>query len=164
LPLAVVGDAPYASQFITALGKAAAQDPRVKLLGAHYGSEYQVLRSHAAAYVQATEVGGTHPALVEAMGFGNCVIAHDTPENRETIGEAGFGYNGHAPVESLRALLQQLVDAPALVVAARERARERARLHFSWEQVTDAYETLFRRMLGQGVPAPRALRVQRSDE
>ena len=56
------------------------------------------------------------------------------------------------------------MDDPARWSAARERARERARRHFSWEQVTDAYETLFLRMLGQDVPAPRALRVMRSDE
>jgi glycosyltransferase involved in cell wall biosynthesis len=158
----IVGDAPYAEEYIARIKRLAG--PNVIFTGYQFGAAYRELSSHAYLFVEPSTVGGTHPALVEAMGFGNCVVAHDTPENRETIGEAGFGYNGHAPVESLRALLQQLVDAPALVVAARERARERARLHFSWEQVTDAYETLFRRMLGQGVPAPRALRVQRSDE
>jgi hypothetical protein len=96
LPLALVGDAPYASQFITGLRTAAAADPRVKLLGAHYGSEYQVLRSHAAAYVQATEVGGTHPALVEAMGYGNAICANDVPEHREVLGDAGLYYRGAA--------------------------------------------------------------------
>jgi len=32
--------------------------------------------------VHATEVGGTHPALLEAMGYGNCVLTLATPENR----------------------------------------------------------------------------------
>ena len=66
LPLAIVGDAPYASDYIARLH--ATTDPRVRFVGAIYGAGYRVLRSHAAAYVQATEVGGTHPALVEAMG------------------------------------------------------------------------------------------------
>ncbi len=41
------------------------------------------------AYIHATEVGGTHPALVEAMGAGRPVLYYDTPENREVAGDAG---------------------------------------------------------------------------
>jgi glycosyltransferase involved in cell wall biosynthesis len=85
------------------------------------------------------------------------------PENRETMGAAGFGYNGLEPVASLRTLLQGLVDDPARVAAAIVRATEHAHRTFSWEQVTDAYEALFLRMLNQAVPAPRAMRVM-SDE
>ena len=57
--------------------------------GPIYGDGYRELLSHALAYVHATEVGGTHPALVEAMGYGNCVVVHDTPENREVGGRGG---------------------------------------------------------------------------
>ena len=68
LPLVIVGDAPYAGEYIDRLRSSA--DPRVRFLGAVYGDGYRVLQSNAAVYVQATEVGGTHPALVEAMGHG----------------------------------------------------------------------------------------------
>jgi glycosyltransferase involved in cell wall biosynthesis len=137
LPLAVVGDAPYASQFITALRAAAARDPRVRLLGAHYGSEYQVLRSHATAYVQATEVGGTHPALVEAMGFGNAICANDVPEHREVLDEAGLYYKG---VAGLTDALQKLLGDPALAATMRERAADRARQLFDWDTIAADYE------------------------
>ena len=137
LPLAVVGDAPYASQFITALKAAAARDSRVRLLGAHYGSEYQVLRSHGAAYVQATEVGGTHPALVEAMGFGNAICANDVPEHREVLGDAGLYYRG-AP--ALTHALQRLLDDPALATQMREHAAARARELFDWDTIAADYE------------------------
>ena len=30
------------------------------------------------------------PALVEAMGYGNCVVVNDTPENREVAGGVGL--------------------------------------------------------------------------
>ena len=137
LPLAVVGDAPYASQFITALRAAAARDPRVRLLGAHYGSEYQVLRSHAAAYVQATEVGGTHPALVEAMGFGNAICANDVPEHREVLGDAGLYYRGEP---ALTAALGRLLDDAGLAQGLRERAAARARQLFDWDTIAAEYE------------------------
>ena len=38
--------------------------------GAIYGPGYHELQSHCFAYIHATEVGGTHPALIEAMGRG----------------------------------------------------------------------------------------------
>jgi glycosyltransferase involved in cell wall biosynthesis len=136
LPLAMVGDAPYASDYIARLR--ATNDPRVRFLGAIYGSGYHVLRSHAAAYVQATEVGGTHPALVEAMGFGNAVIANDVPEHRETLADAGLYY---ADVQGLAQQLQRILDEPALATDLGHRARERAAALYGWDAITDAYET-----------------------
>ncbi|HUP83072.1 MAG TPA: DUF1972 domain-containing protein [Candidatus Limnocylindria bacterium] len=137
LPLALVGDAPYAGDFIARLREAATRDARVRMLGAHYGSEYQVLRSHAAAYVQATEVGGTHPALVEAMGFGNAIAANDVPEHREVLGDAGVYYQGTA---GLADALQGLLDDPELAAATRARAAARARELYDWDRIAADYE------------------------
>jgi glycosyltransferase involved in cell wall biosynthesis len=136
LPLAVVGDAPYASTYIERLH--ATRDPRVRFLGAIYGDGYRILRSHATAYVQATEVGGTHPALVEAMGFGNAIVANDVPEHRETLGDAGRYYRGAA---ELAAALQDVLDDPAIARDLGDRAHDRARSLFSWDAITDAYES-----------------------
>ena len=145
LPLAVVGDAPYASDYIASLK--ATPDPRVRFLGAIYGTGYRVLRSHAALYIQATEVGGTHPALLEAMGYGNAVVANDVPEHRETLGDAGRYYRG--PIE-LAAALQDLLDDPAQANRLRAAAHARAAALYGWEAVTDAYETWFRSVLRAG--------------
>ena len=71
LPLVMVGGAPYAGKFIA--GFTAGPIRASCFPGAIYGEGYRELLSHALAYVHATEVGGTHPALVEAMGYGNCV-------------------------------------------------------------------------------------------
>lgn len=137
IPLAIVGDAPYAGAYIGGLRDAAATDPRVKLLGAHYGHAYRVLRSHAAAYVQATEVGGTHPALVEAMGYGNAVCANDVPEHREVLGESALFYSG-AP--ELTGALQRILDDDDLNSHLRAAAAERARDNYNWDSITADYE------------------------
>jgi glycosyltransferase involved in cell wall biosynthesis len=142
LPLVVVGDAPYASEYIARLH--ATDDPRVRFLGAVYGSGYQVLCSHATAYVQATEVGGTHPALVEAMGFGNAIIANDVPEHRETLGDAGIYYNG--PTE-LAAQLQKILADTGVADDLRRQAHERARRMFGWDAIADSYEAWFAELL-----------------
>jgi glycosyltransferase involved in cell wall biosynthesis len=138
LPLAIVGDAPYASEYIAALK--ATTDPRVRFLGGIYGRGYRALRTGAALYIQATEVGGTHPALVEAMGAGNAIVANDVPEHREVLGDAGIYYRG--PAELARQV-QRLLDDVDLAEDFRARARTRAIDLYSWDHVTDAYEAWF---------------------
>jgi glycosyltransferase involved in cell wall biosynthesis len=135
LPLAIVGDAPYASEYIARLH--ATTDRRVRFLGAIYGDGYRVLRSHATAYVQATEVGGTHPALVEAMGFGNTILANDVPEHHETLGDAGRYYRGP---EALTGELQRILDDPTAAEALGRRAHDRAVAIYGWDSIADAYE------------------------
>jgi glycosyltransferase involved in cell wall biosynthesis len=144
LPLAIVGDAPYASEYIAGLH--ATRDPRVRFLGAIYGDGYRVLRSHATAYVQATEVGGTHPALVEAMGFGNAILANDVPEHRETLGEAGRYYRG---AEGLARELQAVLDEPDTARELGRLAHERAAAIYGWDAITDAYEAWLADLVGR---------------
>jgi glycosyltransferase involved in cell wall biosynthesis len=143
IPLAVVGDAPYAGEYIGGLKELAAADPRVKLLGAHYGHAYQVLRSHATAYVQATEVGGTHPALVEAMGYGNVICANDVPEHREVLGDAALYYAG---AHELAAALQQVLGDSDLAADLGAAAAQRARELYSWDSVAADYEAWLREL------------------
>jgi glycosyltransferase involved in cell wall biosynthesis len=142
LTLAVVGDAPYASDYIASLKSTT--DPRVRFLGGIYGSGYRALQAGAAAYVQATEVGGTHPALVEAMGFGNAIIANDVPEHREVLGDAGLFYQN---TFQLATHLQMVLDDAALADSLRRGARDRAAALFDWDRITDAYEEWFKFLL-----------------
>jgi glycosyltransferase involved in cell wall biosynthesis len=88
-------------------------------------------------------VGGTHPALVEAMGYGNCLLVNAAPENREVAGDTALWFRAAAPA-SLAAACERVLADPD---AARRRgaaAAERARRRYSWERVTEAYEALFR--------------------
>jgi glycosyltransferase involved in cell wall biosynthesis len=105
--------------------------------------DYRELQSHAYVYVHATEVGGTHPALIEAMGAGNCVLVYDTPENREVVGDCGLYFSSG---EELSRLLQTVIDDPTLVESYREKAQARARAHYSWDAIADEYESLFREL------------------
>jgi glycosyltransferase involved in cell wall biosynthesis len=146
LPLVMVGGAPYASAFIAGFTQGA--DPRVRFPGAIYGEGYRELLSHALAYVHATDVGGTHPALVEAMGYGNCVLVNDTPENREVAGEAALYFRAAAP-ETLAERLEEVRREPERAAEmGREMARRAARL-YNWESVTDQYARLFQRLAGR---------------
>jgi glycosyltransferase involved in cell wall biosynthesis len=141
LPLVIVGDAPYASDYIERLHAIA--DPRVRFTGAIYGAGYKILQSNATLYVQATEVGGTHPALVEAMGHGSAIVANDVPEHRETLADAGRYYRG---VDELAGVVTELLDDPAQLDVLRAAARSRAKATYSWDAITDSYAAWFRDM------------------
>jgi glycosyltransferase involved in cell wall biosynthesis len=144
LKLLVVGDAPYSVEYILQLK--ATRDPRIIFAGAIYGAGYHELQSQALCYIHATEVGGTHPALVEAMGHGNAVIAHDTVENREVVGEAGLLVDMHQH-ETLVEALQQLADGRIDLSQYRTLAQARAQSAYSWDAITTKYEQLFESMM-----------------
>ena len=143
LPLVMVGDAPYASDFIAEMKRTA--DPRVRFPGAVYGDRYRGLLSSALATVHATEVGGTHPALVEAMGYGNCVLVNDEPANRETAAEAAIYFDVQDQA-SLTAAFERAAGDPVRARLLGERAASRAASEFNWDRVTNQYEELFRRL------------------
>jgi glycosyltransferase involved in cell wall biosynthesis len=138
-PLVVVGDAPYAREYIARV-KAAA-DPRVLFPGAIYGEGYRELLARAGVYIQATEVGGTHPALVEALGYGRVVCYHQSPENDEVASGAGLAFDVRRP-DSLTRLLGEVLDDPGRQSVWKERARARTKERYRWDDVTDQYEAL----------------------
>jgi glycosyltransferase involved in cell wall biosynthesis len=147
--LLVVGDAPYAENYIASLKARARGDKRIIFTGFVFGQDYRALQQNAYCYVHATEVGGTHPALLEAMGYGNCVLTLATPENIEVVGEAGVPY---ADEFDLSEKLQRVLRDGSLVQAYRNRAQQRIQSHYDWERVVDRYERLFARMSGRAIP------------
>lgn len=151
MKLVVVGDAPYADEYQTALR--ACDDPRVLFTGYLFDEAYRTLLRNAAVFVAPTEVGGTHPVIVEAMGAGNCVVVNDHEPNLEVIGEAGVAYKGREGAAGLRRALRSLLDDPATVQRYRDLAAARARDVFSWDAVTGQYEELAEAVLG-AVPHP----------
>lgn len=152
--LLIVGDAPYAEQYISDLKARARGDKRIIFTGFVFGQDYRALQQNAYCYVHATEVGGTHPALLEAMGYGNCVLTLATPENMEVVADAGVPY---ADEFDLAEKLQRVLRDGSLVQAYRHRAQLRVRSHYDWDKVVDQYEQLFARMCGKTVGEPVAI-------
>ena len=149
--LLIVGDAPYAEHYIEDLKSRAKGDKRIIFTGFVFGQDYRSLQQNAYCYVHATEVGGTHPALLEAMGYGNCVLTLATPENLEAVGDAGMPYVDEFDlVEKLRRVLRD----GSVVQAYRNRAQLRVQKWYDWETVVDRYERLFRQMSGSIAKEP----------
>ncbi len=145
-PLVMVGDAPYAERFIADLRHRA--DPRVMFPGSIYGDGYRELQANALAYVHATEVGGTHPALVEAMGYGNCLLVNDAPENREVVDQCGLFFRAEEPA-TLTALFEAVLKDSEETTRLGQAAAQRAVDRYSWNTVTHQYVKLFQRLAGR---------------
>ena len=146
LKLVLVGRDPYTSGYESSLRKIASNG--VRFLGYVYGSDMENLFRGAYLYVTASELEGTSPALLSAMGFGNCVLASDIPENLETIGDAGMTFR-NKDVGDLRAKMLQLLSNPRVVENYRSRAVERIAKLYSWDSVAERMEQLYLWLTGR---------------
>lgn len=148
----IVGDAPYSKGYIDSLKEMASDDQRIIFTGYVFGEGYQELLSNAYLFVESSKASGTHPALTEAMAIGSCVIANGIPENRETLGSAGFYYDDKEGAGGLRRQLSTLLQHPEKAKKYRIEAAQRAQEKYSWKSVTDQYERLFYSLLGEQFP------------
>jgi glycosyltransferase involved in cell wall biosynthesis len=146
LPLVVVGDSPFAEEFRRDLDAAAARDPRVRMVGYQYGDAYRQLVANAYAYVHPPRNEGTSPALLQAMGYGNCIVSSDIVEAREVFGDAALAFAG-GDAFALAAQIRRVCEEPGLVEEMRRRALARVREKYNWDDVAAAHRRVYERVL-----------------
>jgi glycosyltransferase involved in cell wall biosynthesis len=140
--LAVLGDyRPASSPYHAEVIKAASDE--VRFLGAIYDRTIvDALRYHARLYIHGHTVGGTNPSLVEALGAGSAVLAHDNRFNRWVAGAGACYFHDE---DDCARQLDQLLNASAPLDDMREASRRRHADEFSWAHVLSAYEQLLDR-------------------
>lgn len=141
LPLIVLGNYQTGTAYVQKL--LAIADSRIRLIGTVYDPEkLQALRFHARAYFHGHSVGGTNPSLLEALGCGNAVIAHDNAFNYEVAEKAALYF---ASSTDIPGLIQRLESDEAMRKEMRTMAREVVAKRYTWELITDAYLQLLTR-------------------
>jgi glycosyltransferase involved in cell wall biosynthesis len=143
-PLVIVGGNTYKPSYVRQLEALA--DKRVIFTGPVYGDRYWTLQQNAGLFVFAGEIGGIHPALVEALAAGNAILYLDTPANRETAGACGIPFSSEPG--DLEAKFAQLIQDPDRIQQLREEAHRTAQETYSWDKIVGQYEALFFSMLG----------------
>lgn len=143
-PLVVVGDAPYSEGYIADLHAAAGPD--VRLPGYVFGDGYAELVHRCGIMCAPTEVGGTHPVIVEGMAAGACMVVSDHGPNLEVVGEAAATFSLAGGAESLGATLRALIDDPPRREILGHEAAVRARARYSWDTCADRYLELAERV------------------
>ena len=150
-PLVVMGRYDDGNDYHRAVRSAASAE--VRFVGAIYNKVVvQALRFHSLAYVHGHQVGGTNPSLVEALGAGNAIIAHDNRFNR-WVSEGGAVYFSNT--DSFAARVDEFLNDPGMnkLNDLRHHAQERFQAVFTWPAILHQYEELLTRHL------PRAMQV-----
>lgn len=140
LKLLIVGDSPYTPDYVHKLRST--RDPRVVFTGYLFGDGFKQLMKNCRVYVQPSDVEGTSPVLLTAMGYARPVVVNGIAENRATIGDAGVAFEP-GNVAELRSILAEILEDPQRLRELGERSERRVRSHYSWERITDEFEELF---------------------
>jgi len=149
MPLVVVGDSPFVADYRRGLHEAAARDPRVRMLGYVYDDRYRELLAHAYAYAHPLRADGTSPALLQAMGYGSCIVINSLPEALSAVGDGALPF-AHNDAEDLARKLHDVIEDPALAEDLRRRAREHAEREYDWDTVAAQHRDVY-----EGVVASR---------
>jgi glycosyltransferase involved in cell wall biosynthesis len=107
----------------------------------------------AGVSVYAGEVGGVHPALVEAMAAGKPILCLDNPANRETVGDCAIMFE--RSVKDLSEKMLAITRDKQMRDELSRRAAERAKANYGWEEVTGKYELLFEELIAPNAKPKR---------
>jgi glycosyltransferase involved in cell wall biosynthesis len=150
--LAIAGGADYKGNdveraFLDKL-KSLAND-RVRFLGhVNSGEAVKELHCNCYAYIHGHQFGGINPSLLKALGFGNAILALNTPFNAEVLDSGRYGVLFEKRVEDLAERIKKIDADPEGAASFRSKAPGRIRERFTWDHITDQYEELFLRLCG----------------
>jgi glycosyltransferase involved in cell wall biosynthesis len=148
--LIVVGGIGTETEYVKRLLRT--QNRRVRFIGTVYDKKKLLaLRYHAAVYFHGHTVGGTNPSLLEAMGCGNVIVAHDNVFNRETAGNAAFYFRQPSDISLF--LTAVATASSASIELRKNRAQQRIRMRYTWDGIVDQYERELEK-LPQTAPQP----------
>ena len=141
-PLVVLGRNYYKSEYEAEIRKI--NDARVLFLGhiADRKSLYEFYR-YSYCYVHGHSVGGTNPTLLEALANSCCVLALNTPFNREMLANGEYGRFFDLDADGFVRLFDFLDTHPEIVAAFKEHALKRIVTYYNWDDVTKGYLKLF---------------------
>lgn len=143
MDVVIVGSSGYGGPLEEMAASLDARHPRVHWLG-HISDDSRLfaLWQNCSVYFHGHTVGGTNPALVQAMALGAPVVAVDTPFNREVLPPQAT-FVSRDPQAIVEGVLAAASD-PARLREASQRNLERARNVYSWPLVNQAYEQALR--------------------
>lgn len=136
LPLVIVGNHNIDTAYIRKLK--AVSGKGVKFVGAVYDqTKLKALRYYCKAYFHGHSVGGTNPSLLEALGCGNLLIAHDNPFNREVAGDCGLYFKSPEDIPALISRVEGLSNDRRSELSAK--ARRIIKERYDWDAIADTY-------------------------
>ncbi len=138
IPVVIVGSSGYGGPLDAKAKQLSEQHSNIRWLG-HISDDDRLhaLWQNAGAYFHGHTVGGTNPALIQAMSCGAPIIARDTVYNREVLGDNGLFVSSSPPEIALA--LEDLISNPARRSELSEHALRRQKNHYTWQSVCAGY-------------------------
>lgn len=139
----LISIADYSTAWGKILAKEFGDEPNIHLVGTMYDKPLlHALRHYCRYYIHGHSVGGTNPALLEAMGAGCCVMAHNNPFNRSVLEDWGLFWKTTAELTFLMTRRIDMSDRKK----ATEMVHRRATEIFQWPDIAEQYDALFQRL------------------
>lgn len=145
----LVGTAGYEDPIEDRVRHLVDEEDRVTWLGHVSDDKFlHALWQHAGVYFHGHSVGGTNPALVQAMACSTPTVARDTPYNREVLNGAALLVEPHGTAIAEACL--KVLNGPELRAELGLMAYTRSRSNYSWESVCSSYEALLNKAVAAG--------------
>ena len=123
----------YGKQVVKKFGR----DERIIFAGAIFDAvTTHTLQALCSLYFHGHSVGGTNPSLLDAMGAGGVIAAHDNAFNRAVLEDDGFYFTSSSGI-------QQLIELPAnneQRTAMSEKNNRKIKDQYNWPSIINHYE------------------------
>ena len=144
LKLVFAGGSTYSEDYVEKLKRY--QSERILFLGFQTGRTLQELFSNAYLFVLPSRIEGLSISLLEAMGYGSCVLTSDIPENLELVKGLGFTFRT-GNIDHLRSMLQYLIRHPKLVEKSGRASRLFIKRHYTWDVIALMTSQFYERLV-----------------
>ena len=149
LVLLLAGDGPLRQEVERAAGNGGA--PAARILG--FRDDIRNLFAAADFFVMTSHREGLSYALLEAMSMGLPAVVSDAPGNAEAVGDTGIVVP-RGQIDALAEAFVRLVRDPGMRRALGDRARVRAREHFSLDEMVDRTARVYEAVLSNRHASP----------
>lgn len=134
--LIIAGGAEANKDYYNELVELAAGDDRIVFTGFVTGSVIGELYSNAYLFALPSNLEGMANALLEAMGYGNCCLVSDIPENTEVVEDYAVWFKKGSE-QDLEKKLQMLLDDEEKVSAYKKNASRFILGKYNWDKIVD---------------------------
>ena len=122
------------------------ESDKIRFVGGIYDkTELATLRFFCKAYCHGHSVGGTNPSLLEALGCGNIVLAHDNIFNREVTSDRMFYFTNENDVSNMLKRIESLT--PDETLKLKKISKNRILDYYNWERITNEYASFLHEIL-----------------
>lgn len=144
MKLIVAGGSSHSDDYVAELQKHASD--KIIFTGYVFGDELHELYSNAYCYVHPSTIEGLPVTLLEAVAYGNCVIASDIPANTEVVEDTGVIFESQN-IDGLREALKKVLADPALAEQLGRKAKAHGVEEYNYDRVTERTLALYHEIL-----------------